>query len=162
MTTYRWTYADEPAAQGHYTRLIAAGCQASKYLAYAGEGWAVTSTSANAPAVLSAAPDPFTGCGVPGCVPGRPCPPCAADLAGRHTSPATLAWCAERGHPWSTYNASLNRSYCRCGARQENGEREIDMDAIWSTFHDHLMGAPCSCAVRAQEASRRFARGGAR
>ena len=96
--------------------------------------------------------DPFSGCGVPGCVPGRPCPACAARLAQRHTSPATLVWCAERGHPWSTYNASLDRSYCRCGTRQENGEREIDMDAIWDLFHDHPRAAPCACYTRAQQA----------
>ena len=158
MTTYRWEHATKRAADGHHGRLTAAGCQASAYLAYAGGGWAVTSTSDHAPDVLATAPDPFTGCGVPGCAPGRPCRFCAADLAGRHTSPATLTWCAGRGHPWSTYNTSLNRSYCRCGTRQADGEQPIDTDAIWDLFHDHPRDEPCSCYARAQAASRQAAR----
>lgn len=150
-TTYRWEHPAERAAQRHYARLVAAGCQASRYLAHAGEGWVVTSTSETANAVLTAAPDPFTGCGVPGCVPARPCPPCAADLAERHTSPAVLAWCSGRGHAWSTYSRVLDRSYCRCGTRQENGEKPVDLAAIHDTFHGHPQGEPCFCYVRAQQ-----------
>lgn len=87
-------------------------------------------------------------CTTAGCAPGRPCPPCAVLAAERHTSEPTRAWCAARGHPWSTYNRDLNRTYCRCGARQDDGEHEIDMDAIREIFHDHPAGEPCACYTR--------------
>lgn len=142
--TGRWPGLSEAGALGRHRRLTAAGVPSRMYLAYAGEGWVVT-----APAVTA----PFTGCGAVGCGPARPCPPCAAVISESRTSEATLAWCAERSHPWSTYNASLDRTYCRCGARQEDGEHEIDMGALWEMRHDHPPGARCTCYVRAQQAS---------
>ena len=31
--------------------------------------------------------------------------------------PATITWCAERDHPWLTYNPHMDRTWCRCGQR---------------------------------------------
>jgi hypothetical protein len=47
---------------------------------------------------------------------------------------ATREWCADRRHPWSTYNPWLDRSYCRCGQRQVTGVRPIDLDAAAEMF----------------------------
>lgn len=60
-------------------------------------------------------------------------------------SDATQAWCAERGHPYVTYHPWLDRTYCRCGERQEAGERPLDWKAMWEVFHDHAPGEPCRC-----------------
>jgi len=45
------------------------------------------------------------------------------------TTPKTQAWCAARNHPWVTYNLWLDRTWCRCGERQADGEQPIDLDA---------------------------------
>lgn len=70
----------------------------------------------------------------------------SAALAG--VSDATRAWCAQRGHPWLTYNPWLDRTWCRCGQRQADGEQPHDWDAQWELFHDHPRGASCSCYIR--------------
>jgi hypothetical protein len=54
-------------------------------------------------------------------------------------------WCAERAHPYVTFNIDLNRSYCRCGARQLRGEQDMSWQAKWEMFHDHAPDAPCAC-----------------
>jgi hypothetical protein len=71
----------------------------------------------------------------------------AVVLAGQPLSaePATIAWCAQRGHPWLTYNPWLDRTWCRCGARQAAGEQPHDWEADRELFHDHPRGAPCRC-----------------
>lgn len=60
-------------------------------------------------------------------------------------SAATDLWCAERGHPFVTYNPHLDRSYCRCGARQQAGDHDMDWQAKWEIFHDHGLNDPCRC-----------------
>ena len=60
---------------------------------------------------------------------------------------ATQQWCADRRHPWSTYNPWLDRSYCRCGARQVTGQRRIDLDAVAETFTCRCDAtSECRCA----------------
>lgn len=46
----------------------------------------------------------------------------------------TKQWCSDRRHPWVTYNPWLHRSYCRCGERQEFGERPMDWQAKREIF----------------------------
>ena len=70
------------------------------------------------------------------------------------SSEHTLAWCAQRGHPWLTYNPWLDRTWCRCGQRQAAGEQPHDWDAQWELCHDHPRGTPCSCYARLEFASR--------
>lgn len=60
---------------------------------------------------------------------------------------ATRQWCTERGHPFITYNPWLDRSYCRCGHRQEPGDRSQDWNAKYELFHDHKPGTLCRCYV---------------
>lgn len=57
----------------------------------------------------------------------------------------TRQWCVERGHPWLTYNPWLDRSYCRCGERQADGDQPQDMRAKHELFHDHAPDEPCRC-----------------
>lgn len=57
----------------------------------------------------------------------------------------TLEWCRKRQHPWVTYNADLDRTYCRCGERQAEGEQPMNWDAKWEIFHGHPRGTPCRC-----------------
>lgn len=59
----------------------------------------------------------------------------------------TKQWCTERDHPWVTYNPWLDRSYCRCGKRQAEGEHPQDEEAKRSIFHDCKSGGPCRCYV---------------
>lgn len=60
-------------------------------------------------------------------------------------SPQTVAWCVERGHPWVTYNPLMNRTWCRCGERRQDGAAEVDWEAKWEIFHDHKPDEPCRC-----------------
>ncbi|WUH94496.1 hypothetical protein OG900_33070 [Streptomyces sp. NBC_00433] len=60
-------------------------------------------------------------------------------------SEATRRWCADRDHPFITYNPWLDRSYCRCGQRQEPGDQPQDWDATREMFHDCKPGEPCRC-----------------
>lgn len=69
------------------------------------------------------------------------------------TSETTGVWCAERGHPWLTYNPWLNRTWCRCGERQADGEQPHDWDADWELFHDHPRDTACSCYVKPRPAA---------
>lgn len=62
---------------------------------------------------------------------------------------STRAWCAERGHPFVTYNPWLGSTWCRCGKRREQGEQPLDERAQWDMFHDHAPGAPCRCFLPA-------------
>lgn len=62
---------------------------------------------------------------------------------------STKEWCGERGHPWLTYNPWLDRSYCRCGARQEAGEQPHDWQADRELFHSCKPGGPCRCYLPA-------------
>jgi hypothetical protein len=57
----------------------------------------------------------------------------------------TKAWCVQRGHPWVTYNLALDRTWCRCGERQQTGEAPADWKAKWELFHDHGRDEPCRC-----------------
>ena len=57
----------------------------------------------------------------------------------------TKEWCVSRNHPYVTYNPQLDRTYCRCGERQETGEQPVDWRAKWEIFHDHEPGTPCNC-----------------
>jgi len=58
---------------------------------------------------------------------------------------STKEWCASRSHPFVTYNPHLDRSYCRCGQRQEAGAQPMDWRAKWEIFHDHEPSTPCNC-----------------
>lgn len=62
------------------------------------------------------------------------------------TSPTepTRQWCEIRQHPYITYNPQQNRTYCRCGQRQEAGEQPVDWAAKHSVFHSCQTG-PCRC-----------------
>jgi hypothetical protein len=70
-------------------------------------------------------------------------------LVESKASEPTRAWCEAREHPWLTYNPWLDRTWCRCGARQEPGQQPHDWDAGWELFHNHPREAPCNCYVRA-------------
>ena len=61
------------------------------------------------------------------------------------TTSGTGEWCVSRGHPFVTYNPQLDRTYCRCGERQEAGGQPVDWRAKWEIFHDHEPGTPCNC-----------------
>ncbi|MFE9619529.1 hypothetical protein [Streptomyces sp. NPDC006384] len=60
-------------------------------------------------------------------------------------APQTVVWCKERAHPYVTYNPWLDRSYCRCGRRQESGKQPLDALAQHQVFHAHAPGALCRC-----------------
>ncbi|MFI1312828.1 hypothetical protein ACH4TS_22190 [Streptomyces albidoflavus] len=60
-------------------------------------------------------------------------------------APRTVVWCEERDHPYLTYNPWLDRSYCRCGRRQDSGPQPPDTLAAHEIFHTHPPGAPCRC-----------------
>jgi hypothetical protein len=60
----------------------------------------------------------------------------------------TIAWCARREHPWVTFNPWLDRTWCRCGARQAEGAQSIDLDAVHAIHHVCAPGsATCRCYV---------------
>lgn len=59
----------------------------------------------------------------------------------------TSQWCADRDHPFVTYNPWLDRSYCRCGQRQEAGEQPMDWEAKRAIFHHCPPGGPCHCYI---------------
>lgn len=59
----------------------------------------------------------------------------------------TAEWCTSRSHPFVTYNPELDRTYCRCGERQEAGTGPMDWRAKWEIWHDHEPGAECNCYV---------------
>jgi hypothetical protein len=42
MTTQTWTYENHSEAQAQYCALVASGCKARMWLAYAGTGWKVS------------------------------------------------------------------------------------------------------------------------
>ena len=54
---------------------------------------------------------------------------------GRSTVPATITWCAERGHPIATYNPWIDLSLCRCGEIQIDGDTE-PTEAEWRALHE--------------------------
>jgi hypothetical protein len=56
-------------------------------------------------------------------------------------------WCISSGHPFVTYNPWLDRSYCRCGHRQEEGAQPMDWGAKHAIFHGCTPGTPCRCYV---------------
>lgn len=56
----------------------------------------------------------------------------------------TAQWCADRQHPWVTYSPWIDRTYCRCGTRQEPGEQPMDWQAKHEVFHSCGDG-PCHC-----------------
>jgi len=62
-------------------------------------------------------------------------------------TPETTQWCAKKAHPFMTYNPWLDRSYCRCGERQEPGEQAMDWEAKRDVFHSCPPGGPCNCYV---------------
>jgi hypothetical protein len=66
-------------------------------------------------------------------------------------SEATQQWCADRAHPFVTYNPWLDRSYCRCGQRQEPGDQPQDWNAKRQVFHDCKPGEPCVCYVSSKD-----------
>lgn len=66
-----------------------------------------------------------------------------------HGMPTTKQWCADREHPFVTYNPWLDRSYCRCGQRQHPGKQPIDWKAKRDLFHSCPPGGPCRCYVDA-------------
>jgi hypothetical protein len=59
---------------------------------------------------------------------------------------ATVMWCSERGHPFITYNPHTDRSYCRCGERQADGDQPQDWTAKREVFHTCGTG-DCRCYV---------------
>jgi hypothetical protein len=76
---------------------------------------------------------------------------------GRTDNPATIAWCAERGHPFQTYNPWLDASVCRCGEAYMDGEYEAT-DATWRAMHEtfhacEYSSGPCGCYARTAQAS---------
>lgn len=81
----------------------------------------------------------------------------ASRRIGRSTIPATIAWCAERGHPVTTYNPSLDLSLCRCGEIQVDGDvsmTEAGWRALHEETHDCEYGSgPCGCYTKKQAAS---------
>lgn len=76
---------------------------------------------------------------------------------GRSTIPATLAWCAERDHPVTTYNPNLDLSLCRCGEIQVDGDApmtEAGLRALHDTHHDCEYGTKdCDCYARKWQAA---------
>lgn len=60
-------------------------------------------------------------------------------------SEATQQWCEDRSHPFVTYNPWLDRSYCRCGKRQEASDQPQDEDAKRQVFHHCKPEGPCRC-----------------
>ncbi|MCX4911887.1 hypothetical protein [Streptomyces sp. NBC_00878] len=61
--------------------------------------------------------------------------------------PSTQQWCDGQQHPFVTFNPWLNRSYCRCGQRQKEGEQPMDWQAKRELFHCCQPGGPCGCYV---------------
>jgi hypothetical protein len=57
----------------------------------------------------------------------------------------TQEWCQARRHPFITYNPWDDRSHCRCGQRQEQGEKPMDWQAKREIFHACQPGEPCDC-----------------
>lgn len=57
----------------------------------------------------------------------------------------TQKWCEDRDHPLITYNPWSDRSYCRCGQRQEAGEQPMDWAAKREVFHHCTPDGPCGC-----------------
>ncbi|MFE1476501.1 hypothetical protein ACFW6N_21945 [Streptomyces cyaneofuscatus] len=66
------------------------------------------------------------------------------------TTQATKTWCEERHHPYVTYNPLLERSYCRCGQRQEAGEQPMNWRAKREIHHHCEPDGPCACYVRSK------------
>jgi hypothetical protein len=64
---------------------------------------------------------------------------------------ATEQWCVDRDHPFVTYNPWLDRSYCRCGQRQESGEQPMDWAAKRTIFHSCELGGHCGCYATAEK-----------
>lgn len=65
-------------------------------------------------------------------------------------SESTRRWCSDREHPLITYNPLLNRTYCRCGHRQEPGQQPMDWDAKHEIFHACSLGDSCRCYGKAR------------
>jgi hypothetical protein len=61
------------------------------------------------------------------------------------TTPETQVWCDKRAHPWSTYNPWMDRTWCRCGARQAPGEQPVDLDAVAEMFPRCRCDATAAC-----------------
>jgi hypothetical protein len=62
-----------------------------------------------------------------------------------NADPQSKQWCDDRDHPFVTYNPWLDRSYCRCGQRQQTGEQPMDWSAKREVFHSCRPDAPCRC-----------------
>lgn len=76
---------------------------------------------------------------------------------GRSTVPATIAWCAARGHPVTTYNPWGDLSLCRCGKIQIDGDAPMT-EAGWRALHEEhhaceYGSGPCGCYTRQHAAS---------
>jgi hypothetical protein len=59
--------------------------------------------------------------------------------------PSAERWCTDREHPFITYNPWTDRTYCRCGQRQEPGEQPMDWTAKRAVFHQCEPGSVCDC-----------------
>lgn len=79
---------------------------------------------------------------------------------GASPTAETPRWCRERGHPWVTYNPWANRTCCRCGDRQAEGELPVDWQAKWAIFHDQPVGVPCRCYLPGKGAADELRRPG--
>ncbi|MEU6990368.1 hypothetical protein ABZ953_06855 [Streptomyces sp. NPDC046465] len=64
----------------------------------------------------------------------------------------TVQWCTDRGHPFITYDPSGDRSYCRCGQQQEQGDKPMDWQAKRDVFHSCQPDEPCRCYVSGTKA----------
>ncbi|MFJ3182601.1 hypothetical protein ACIPJN_30005 [Streptomyces sp. NPDC086796] len=69
------------------------------------------------------------------------------------TTHATRRWCDDREHPFVTYHPWLDRSYCRCGRRQEAGALPLDWQAKHETHHNCELAGPCRCYVQGKPVS---------
>lgn len=76
-------------------------------------------------------------------------------------APSTVEWCVQRDHPWVTYNPRLDQSYCRCGARQADGEQPMDWRALHEISHACDYDADrseCRCYVGPKTSAKEAAR----
>ena len=66
---------------------------------------------------------------------------------------STHEWCTTRDHPWVTYNAWLDHTWCRCGQRHTEGEQPVDWTAKRQQFHSCAEGGPCRCYLEDERES---------
>lgn len=67
---------------------------------------------------------------------------------------ATAQWCTNRQHPFVTYDPWGDRTYCRCGQRQEPGEQPMDWAAKRAVFHHCTPDGACRCYATEKPVSR--------